>query len=172
MANDKGTKAAAAPAIDTSDWQKEKVGFDPYWTPDTGKTLIATLIGRDDRAKDFVRYQFMSATDLECQRGPGDAEKEGHEKVTVKAGDTFNVSVYHALEEPFDRFIAFAEDTGKAVTIKLTCTGEKPTTAGKTVWLWDCLVPPAIKAALNAWRKEHAPKGLAAGNAAREQLAQ
>lgn len=169
MAKSEGTTKAATP-IDTSDWQKEQVGFDPYWKAAEGKSFIATFLRFDGTDPKFHRYQFMALTDMECQRGPGDEEDDRHEKVTVKPGETFNISEYHSLIRPLQEYVSFSEDTGVAVTMRLTCGKSVETKSGNDVWLWTLEVPPKVKAALSAWRKEHSPKALKAGNAAREQL--
>lgn len=161
----------AAKAIDTSNWEKEQVGFDPYFVIDEGKSFIATLVGRDDTAKNFVRYQFLATEDMVCQRGPNDVENERFQKVDVKMGETFNISKFYSLAKLLDEYVDYSTDTGKAVMVKVTCTGSVKTTEGNDCWLWDASVPPQVKASLREWRTKHAPMRLKAGaEAQREQL--
>ena len=180
MANEKNAPKNAAPVngnvsgVDTAGWEKEQVGFDPYFVIDEGKSFVATLIGRDDgdgTAKSFVRYQFQALEDMVCQRGPNNYKDEAYELCEVKKGETFNISSFYSLAKLLDVYLNYSNDTGKAVTVKVTCKSEKKTsTPGRTVWLWEVMVPPVVKAALGEWRRNHAPKGLKAGNEARQQL--
>ncbi len=164
------TPANFGAPIDTSTWEKEQVSFDPYFVIKENAVFVATFVGRDDEAKNFVRYQFMAMENMTCQRGPNDAESPRRELVEVKAGETFNISSFVALAKLLDQYLDYSADTGKAIPIQVKCTGSVKTEAGNDCWLWDARVPPAVKAELTAWRREHAPARLKAGAAARAQL--
>lgn len=173
------TKNAAATAsppggpVDTSTWEKEQVGFDPYFVIEKGKRVVAAIIGFDGSDPTFHRYQFMAAEEMTCQRGPNDDDAENHELVTVKEGETFNLSSFYSLVKPLNEYLAYSSETGIGVVVSLTCTGSTKTQAGKNVWLWDLRVSPDQKKALMAWRKKKAPLALATGNnAVREAIAQ
>jgi len=165
-----GNPAPNPEIIDTSTWEKEQVSFDPYFVIKENARFVATFVGRDDEAKNFVRYQFLAMEHMKCQRGPNDAESDRREIVDVKPGETFNISSFVALAKLLDQYLNYSDDTGKAVPIEVVCTGSTKTEAGNDCWLWSARVPPKVKAELNAWRKEHAPRRLQAGAAARAAL--
>jgi hypothetical protein len=157
-------------SVNTTNWEREQVGFDPYFVIDKGKGFVATLVGRDDTNPKFVRYQFMAPEDMECQRGPNDIDDERHEKVAIKKGDTFNISSFYSLAKLLDQYVNFSTDTGKAITVRVECTGSTKAESGNKVWLWDVRVSPEDKAMLTEWRQGHQPSRLKAGNEARAAL--
>lgn len=172
--NDASPKNAAAPvngAIDTSTWENEKVGFDPYFIIAEKSSFVAQYMGKDETG-DFVRHQFMASQPMLCQRGPNKVKTERTETVDINAGDTFNISEFYSLGKLLAEYLNYSEDTGKSVTVCVECTGSVVTQSGNDCWLWAVKVPPTVKAALREWRKEHSPKALKAATEARAQLAQ
>lgn len=158
----KGNGSNAKP-LDTTDWEKEQVGFDPYFVIEEGKSFVGTLIGRDDTQKNFTRYQFIATEDMDCQRGPNDVQNERFQAVKVKQGETFNISSFYSLAKLLDEYVDYSTDTSKAVIVKVKCTGSVKTTENRDCWLWEAFVPPAVKMELRAWRSQHAPMRLKAG---------
>ena len=165
MVAPKNTNAANKP-VDTTGWSKEQIGFDPYWTPEEGKRFVGTLLMRDERDPAFVRYQFRAEMDVECQRGPA---ADG-QMVHVAKGETFNISMYAALEKTLDEYVNFSDDTGTLVMVEIIVKVPVTTKNQPKCWQFDANVPPATKALLNAWRSEH--KKALAGGTQREQLQQ
>lgn len=76
----------------------EEVGFPPYWNPGIGKAFKATVMGRDDRNPDFIRYRLLALSPVICAKGPSDDAEE----VLVNEGEFFTCSAYAAL--PLDDY--------------------------------------------------------------------
>lgn len=139
-----------AGAPDARDWEKEETGFAPYWTPGEGKVFFGRVTGRDERDPDFVRYSIQLEQDsLECHTGP----KEDQTPITVRKGDTFNVSVYVQLDKLFNEYM----ECGLFPVMRIQSLKEaKTSTAGQTCWIFDLRVSPADRKALKTYRAEKA----------------
>lgn len=135
----------AIPNFDKTNWQDEQVGFAPYWKPVTGSFFIGRLVDRDDEAEDFVRYLVQAGQDVECQRGPADDA----EKVVVKKGEHFTISVYFSLQGLFDFYL----ESGLTPWMKISA-GEKvkTKTPGRQVFQWKVQLDPADKRKVDAAR--------------------
>ena len=166
-----GAAGSVGNETNTAGWSAEQVGFDPYWTPDTGKKIVGMLMNRDDKDPTFVRFQFIAANTTKCQRGPADMDSERHEEVTVAPGETFNISKYDALEPLLTEYLLYSSDTGNGVLVEISCGIKvKTKTPGREVWQWKASVPPEVKKALNSWRLQHKSRLMPAGAPQREQL--
>lgn len=76
----------------------EEVGFPPYWNPGIGKMFKATVMKRDDRDPDFIRYHLLALAPVICAKGPADDSEE----ILVNEGEFFTCSAYAAL--PLDEY--------------------------------------------------------------------
>lgn len=83
----------------TAGWEKEQIGFPPYWNPAEGKKFLGRVILKDEREPNFVRYVIEATlAPIKCQQGPADDAEE----VIVKPGEYFTCSAYGAL--PLENF--------------------------------------------------------------------
>lgn len=166
MANDKAPKNAtntgkdnAADPMDFSQWEEEQIGFAPYWSPEEGKYFVGQVAGKDMRDPEFVRYLIQASVDTECQRGPVD----GAERVLVKKGEFFSISVYYSLADMFDLLLERFTAVGKPLTCRLeSVKTSKTSTQGRKVWNWKMLLPPADKKALTAMKEQVRREQIAA----------
>lgn len=128
-------------------YEKEQTGFAPYWNPEPGKMFAGRVVGRDATNPEFVRYLIQAGIDTDCMRGSKLKETDTPE--TVKKGDAFTISVYHALKDKFDDYLV----SGQMPFIICKALKEVPTsTAGQTVWTWDLRLSPENKKAIQEWR--------------------
>ena len=146
---------------DFDKWTDEQIGFAPYWKPQEGKWFYGAPVAVDMRDPKFVRYQFLAGADIPCQRGPGDEDSDRHEKVTVKEGQRFSLSVYYSLRDAFDEYLQFSSETGKPVFVRVDAVRTVPTSNHKTVWEFRVRVEPTIGKQLAAWRMANPSKQLA-----------
>ena len=162
-AGDKGAPAFELP--DFESWEKEQVGFAPYWNPEPGKWFYGTVVSRDERDPEFVRYLVKTYAPITVQRGP----KEDAELIELKPGDLFSISVYYSLAEPFDFILEHFVLLGKEVPMMVKALKEvKTKKAGQTCWTWEMRLPPEWKKALADKRTE---LRLAAAHDAEERAA-
>lgn len=158
MANPTNVKAAdvknTAPKFeipDFSKWEKEQVGFAPYWQPEPGQSIYGAPVQRDERDPDFVRYLVRAYMPIKCCRGPEDAREE----VTVQPGELFTVSVYSSLAEPFNFLLENFVAAGKEIPMYLKAEKQvKTKKAGQTCWTWDMRFAPEVKKLVHAKRFE------------------
>lgn len=151
--------ALSIPTFDTSKWTEEQVSFAPYWEPAPGAKIIARLIQKDvdPEERTFARYLLQAGEDIECARGPADEQ----EKVTVKKGEHFTVSVYYSLQGLFDFYL----ETGLRPWMQLIALEKVDTSkAGQKVWRWKLLVSPEDKKKADQLRAQLQAKMLAAKN--------
>lgn len=150
----KNTAPAAAPAFQMPDfatWEKEQVGFAPYWNPEAGKFIYASVVARDERDPEFKRYLMKTHMPMIAHRGT----KEEQESIELQPGDMFSISVYYSLAEPFDFMLENFVVVGQEVPMKLTALKEvKTKKAGQTCWTWEMLLPPEWKRKLASKREE------------------
>lgn len=160
----KNTAPVAAPVNvteegmpDFSKWSEEQIGFAPYWSPEPGESIFATVLVRDERSADFERYILRCEQPrLMCKRGKAINATE----VEVKKGDSFTVSIYDSIEEAFDFYIA----SGLQPRIQLTAEEKIPTnTPGRSVWKWKLMVDPTVRPALDKLRAGVAAKQMSNG---------
>jgi hypothetical protein len=151
MANPNGNKAKTNGTNTQSEeipnfegWVTEEVGFAPYWTPAPGEKCYATLVARDERDPEFVRYLLIAGMPIRCHRGP----REGGEEVIVNKGEQFSMSAYVQLDQPFMQYL----NLGVPVPMLLTAK-EKVKGGQGSVWVWDIKVSPETKAMLTAARQ-------------------
>lgn len=71
----------------------EETGFPPYWQPGIGKVFKATVMSRDDREPDFIRYHLLALAPVMCAKGPADDSEE----ILINPGEFFTCSEYAAL---------------------------------------------------------------------------
>ena len=135
-------------------WSEEQIGFAPYWNPKPEAWFYAVPVSRDERDSEFVRYLMRAEMDTPCQRGPNEEDESLNEKVLVKKGEHFSISVYHALAEPFDFYLACPTDAGFEVPLRATATKKVKTKSGNQCWQWKVQVPPDTKKKLDARRVE------------------
>lgn len=143
MANEKNDDLMI-PTFDTSKWTEEQVGFAPYWRATKGASIIARLVQKDTPEDSFVRYLLQAGQDIECFRGgKGDDEDEdSRERVIVKKGEFFTVSVWYSLQDVFDLYL----ETGLRPWMQLTAVDKvKTSKPGRTAWTWKLLVDPKDK---------------------------
>ncbi len=139
------------------EYEKENIGFDPYWTPSEGKWMAAVPFARDNADIKFNRFRFMAMEDTPCQRGPGDEDNDRHEKVMVPKGETFSTSVYAQLEKVLNEYLSFSSDTGVAVKLRITCTHWVKTEQQPKCWQFKVDIAKDSKKALTEWRAKKAP---------------
>ncbi len=140
---------------DFSKWSEEQIGFAPYWKPGIGRWFFGAPVAIDMRDPKFVRYQFIAGADTPCQRGPSDEDDEASEKVLVKKGETFSLSVYYALRDVFDQYLQFSQDTGKPVNVRVDALRTVPTKNQPKCWQFKAIVSPEQKKALTEWRSKN-----------------
>jgi hypothetical protein len=154
------------PGMSFDDWEDEQIGFAPYWKPEAGKSFAGIPESIDIRDPEFLRIVFKALTDTECARGPVD----GAEKVLVKAGELFTVSMYHSMQEPIEFILANFISKGIPFPVRFHAIKEVPTKkAGQTCWTWRMQLPPAGKK-LMAAKREEAAAALMADRAERAAL--
>jgi hypothetical protein len=156
-------KADALPNFD--EWTDEQIGFAPYWKPAPGKSFYGAPVAIDMRDPAFIRYQFMALDNIECQRGPADEEDPNAEKVVVKKGETFSVSVYHATRDLFDQYLQFSEETLKPVPVQVIAVKTVKTANQPKCWQFRARTSPPMRLELDAWRAKNR-KFLAVGTGA------
>jgi hypothetical protein len=134
----------AALGINTTDWEDQKLGFDPYYTPKPGDVFVATPMAIDDRDPEFVRCQWMTEHSLDCARGP----KDDAEPVAIESGETFNMGAYAALAAVFTDYIG--------IQCRVT-VGEKTKISGnRTLWNFKLAVSQKDSLRLKEARKTNA----------------
>lgn len=158
MANEKNpVDALAIPNFDTKGWVEEQVGFAPYWEADKGQKIIARLVGKEEKEGTFTRYLLQAGQDMVCYRGAKTLDDDGKsikgsaEKVNVKKGEFFTMSVFHSLQGLFD----FYEETGLKPWMQIHAVEKvKTSTPGQMVWTWKLLVSPEDKKRADAKRMQ------------------
>lgn len=125
--------------FDFTTWVDEATGFSPYWNPAENKYFVGRLVSKDVQDPDFVRYLVQAGEDLECAQGPAATA----EKVTVRKGEFFTISVYFSLQDIFDIYL----ESGIRPWMKVTAGKKLPTKKpGRFVFKWRIQVSPADKA--------------------------
>lgn len=133
------------------EWEKEQVGFAPYWSPDTDKWFYGSVQARDERDPEFVRYLCKALMPMTVQRGPA----EDAEKIDIKPGEYFSISVYYSLAEPFDFILEHFVLKGIEVPMRIKALKSvKTKKVGQTCWTWEMLLPKEMKKALAEKRNE------------------
>ena len=143
---------------DYSKWSQIQIGFDPYWHPVEGAFCVGTIVNKDDRNPNFIRYQMKAFAQVECNRGP----RASGQAVTVKKGETFTIGVYESMKKEFDFHLYMQSVVKKDIPIRIDAvdksetnnidevTGEK-----RNVWNWKVCTPPEMKALLDANRDKY-----------------
>lgn len=142
----------ATPDIDFSTWTDIQIGFAPYWNPKEGEGILATVINRDERNPNFVRYLMVAHRDTMCQRGPA----KDAESVLVKKGETFTISDYFSLTEEFNLQLA----SGLDPVIYLEPLSKADTESGHQVWRWRMRVNEETGQKLKALRAQNAVRQI------------
>ena len=147
MATDKNVSTALdIPNFDTKNWTEEQVGFAPYWEPKKGAKIMAQIIQKDAPEESFVRYLMRAGQDMECSRGAKGEDEEGNkqdaEKVLVKKGEYFTVSVYFSLQGLFEFYLVSGLKPWMEITAVEKVKTSKP---GRTAWQWKVRVSPEDK---------------------------
>jgi hypothetical protein len=142
--------------IDTSDWEDLPIGFDPYWSPEEGKSFIARVVEIDARDPKFIRLRFQAGEDTMCSVGEVDDAKP----TLVPAGGFFTISVYAGLEREFVFHLQQSVRDGIATPMcKVTAVGQgKVKTgefAGKPFWRFNAQTSKADKARLLPHREAY-----------------
>lgn len=142
-------------------WEKEQIGFPPYWNPVVGAKILCKPVMCDARDPEFPRY-VMQATrmPIECAQGPS----EEREPVIVQPGDYFTMSVYGALPpETMQLYMG--------IEIMIHCKSQRklsPTDESRGVprklFVFEIMVHPSAKKLIGE-RKEALEKQLAVKNA-------
>ena len=130
----------------TAGWEREQIGFPPYWNPAEGKKFLGRVILKDERDPAFVRYVIEATlAPIKCQQGPADDA----EAVIVKPGEYFTCSAYGAL--PLENFFGHQ--------VLVTTTKKRKITPGedgqpRTLWGFTVNVDEPTKKALAKQREE------------------
>lgn len=138
------------------DWEKEQVGFPPYWKPkQPGDLFLAKVVLKDERDPLFPRY-VMQATKfpIVCQQGPA----EDADLVIVQPGEFFTTSVWAAL--PLDDFYD-VEACIMAVKKRKLPGNEASEGVKRDLWVWEAKATKESRA-LIAGRRLEARQALAA----------
>lgn len=151
---------------DFSVFEREQVGFAPYWEPEKGEFFYARLDARDERDPEFIRYQFTNLGDaLTCGSGPKDEEGNPLESVQVKRGESFTITNYVQYRDLFDFYL---DTLQLQVPMLVKCTNKRKLADGKTMWMWEVSLPPQYKQIVTKARAQLAAarkaERLAAGN--------
>jgi len=160
MAKEQNDALVIPTTFDTSKWTEEQVSFAPYWEPEPGSKVICRLIQKDvdPEERTFTRYLVQAGEDIECARGPADAQ----EKVMVKRGERFTISVFFALQGVFDFYL----ENNLTPWMQIIALEKVPTSKpGQKVWRWKLLVSPEDKKKADQLRAQIQSKQLAAKNA-------
>lgn len=145
------------------DWEKEQVGFPPYWKPKKeGDLFLAKVVLKDERDPAFPRY-IMQATKfpIVCQQGPA----EDADLVVVAPGDYFTTSVWAAL--PLDDFFDL-EACVMAVKKRKLPGNDASQGVKRDLWQWEVKATAEVRKQI-ASRRLEARQALAASRNA-EQL--
>jgi hypothetical protein len=175
-----GTTSAHLPGqVDTSDWEKEDVGFAPFWGPDdvaqddytsSGGGFVGAILGfspdeleNPDKPFDartnkvrpgrFARWMFRAVQPMMV--GKGSVKGGTFKEMQIGPGDRFNVSVYSTLDELFRFYLWVYQTTGKDVLVKCVALHKSPTASNNTVWNWEVSNPPDVRALLKEWRPKY-----------------
>jgi hypothetical protein len=92
-------------------YKKTVIGFPPYFVCQVGKAFRGTVLLRDERDPNFVRYHIQSSTVLDCQTGPIDDGVV----ITVQPGEVFTLGAYAAL--PLERMFG--------LEVAVLCKGQR-----------------------------------------------
>jgi hypothetical protein len=149
------TKTAAASTanpgeFDTTAFVDLPIGFDPYWSPEVGASIVANAEEFDARDPDFIRIRMRAAQPTMCKKG----NTEDAEDVLVPAGGYFTVSTYAGITK---ELLYHVKSDVKPV-IKLIA--EKKTKvrtgkyAGKDAWVFRMQASAKDQAALASGRAE------------------
>lgn len=141
--------------------------FAPYWNPapkdmlpkvylndyvrqGKGFWFVATPVEFDDRDPEFKRWGLIAERDLVCMKGSETAGTQ--EKVIVRKGEPFTVSVYGSL--PLENFIG--------IPVKVQVVDQQPSPPPKKPrWVFKVTADPEHAAILAQERKERAMAGIA-----------
>lgn len=128
---------------------EEQTGFPPYWNPGIGKWFKATVMNRDERDPDFIRYHLLALAPVVCAKGPSDDAEE----IEVQPGEFFTCSAYAAL--PLDKY--FGIDI-KVITYKTRKLPGNDASKGvkRDLFEFKILVTPDTRNLLEAGRKAEA----------------
>lgn len=88
----------AEAGVDAEGLVEEQTGFPPYWKPEIGKWFKATVMRKDTRDENFIRYELMALKAVICAKGPADDAEE----IIVNEGEFFTCSTYATL--PLDTY--------------------------------------------------------------------
>jgi len=138
----------SADQYDTTAFVDLPIGFDPYWSPEVGASIVASAEEFDARDPDFVRIRMKAAQPTKCYKG----NVEDAEEVIVPAGGYFTVSTYAGITKE----LLFHVKSDIKPIVKLIA--EKKTKvrtgrwAGKDAWVFRMQTAEKDKAALAAGR--------------------
>jgi hypothetical protein len=124
---------------------REEVGFAPYWNPEAGAKVYATIEQMDQADPEFPRFLLRALAPVDAKRGS--EEKGTEEDVKVEAGEVFSMSVYAQLAPKFAEYLSYPFPVPVVIVAKDKVKGGKG-----SVWLFDLLVSPETKAQLKSIR--------------------
>lgn len=130
-------------------WEKEQVGFPPYWKPKSpGDLFLAKVILKDERDPSFPRY-IMQATKfpIVAQQGPA----EDADVTIVSPGDYFTTSVWAGL--PLDDFMDI-EACIMAVKKRKLPGNEASDGVKRDLWVWEVKATPESRKLIASRRAE------------------
>lgn len=160
-AKDTAAKTIVLDPNDYSKWSPIQIGFAPYWHPTEGAACVGSVIEKDDRNPNFVRYLLKAYAKLECKRGP----RETGQSVVVEAGETFSMGVFSSMIDEFDFHLYMQKVAKQDIPVRIEAVNKTPTSTPvdendpegekRQVWNWKMFTPPEKKKILDSKRDDY-----------------
>jgi hypothetical protein len=103
----------------------QQTGYPPYWNPSDGKVFLGTVLFRDARDEEFIRYVLRASRKMTCFEGEADNAQE----VQVLPGQYFSVGEYAAL--PLEKYVGHE--------VMVIASGKRDIKGGKELWKFRLL---------------------------------
>ena len=144
--------------VDLSNFESIPIGFAPFWRARPGAKFLAVIDSFDTRDPKFNRIILVSKVNgIQCHRGP----VEGGEDVVVNKDETFNISVWDALDEPFYEAMMLQIKHGIDIPILVEAVEKKKGGQG-TFWTFDVQMNKDQKKMLAAAKADREHRDLMA----------
>lgn len=154
--------------IDSNEYEKDQVGFPPYWKPvDTGDWFRGKVLMLDDRDPDFPRYVIEATQEFYAYKGTAlDAEP-----ILVLPGELYTINSYSSL--PLERYYGNWDIVGRTVRKRKLAASTKEDAQDyqkrpRDLWDWEVMIPKELKQLLKSQREEESKMLAAAREQARK----